>query len=235
MAIFIDGDDTLWGMQSVYFEARDLLVDFCRKRGVPHEYAVERFTEIDMERTKRNGGFDRLEFHLSILGAAKEFATEYGFELTLQDRKYLQFIGTAPYQSKPELIPQSQGTVLDALEKLKQLDRLILYTAGRPDVQWRKADRAGVLSFFDNYVVLPNKNTLLLRGLLETYNLRPEGTTVIGNSLRSDIYPAIGCGCGAIYIPNGGWEYDKTARFDGYVQLKEFREVEATLVSAKRA
>jgi hypothetical protein len=50
-------------------------------------------------------------------------------------------------------------------------------------------------------------------------------SVVVGNSLRSDIYPALDVGCHAVYIPNGGWDYDKVPTRSGYIQLTELSEL----------
>jgi hypothetical protein len=74
MYILLDGDDTLWGMQHIYFAARDKFLDLCAKNGIDRIAAGRRFAEIDLARAIRNGGFDRLEFGQSMIETYRELA-----------------------------------------------------------------------------------------------------------------------------------------------------------------
>ncbi|HEY7414878.1 MAG TPA: HAD family hydrolase [Ktedonobacteraceae bacterium] len=235
MYILFDGDDTLWGMQHVYYEARDKFLDLCKRQGINRADAERRFAEIDLERAIRNGGFDRLEFGQSMLDTYKELCMLYGAKYTTEIHADIVDLGEIPYRKRVRLIPQSEYDVAEVLNRLSSHrtilggppvgHTLMLYTSGRPDVQWRKAKETGLLKFFTNYIVLPNKNATLLRGILETYSIDPLDAVVVGNSLRSDIYPALEVGCHAVFIPNGGWAYDKVPTRPGYLQLTELSEL----------
>lgn len=102
---------------------------------------------------------------------------------------------------------QPYPSVLSLLSELKKdCDMLNILTAGDPEIQEMRVDDANLRSYFDSVVVVPLKNPETMKKYLSD----KEGYqhVMIGNSLRSDIYPALECGMIAIHIESGGWFYD---------------------------
>lgn len=97
-----------------------------------------------------------------------------------------------------------------AIETLIKLNergyKKIIITAGHNRIQNRKLKLTRMSRFFDEIYVTYDKS-LILKDLADKY--RKENLVMIGNSLRSDINPALELGIEAVYIPRGAWHQFK--------------------------
>ncbi len=97
-----------------------------------------------------------------------------------------------------ELIPDVAAT-LDALSVRHDV---LLLTKGDPVEQQRKIDASGLADHFRRAVVVPEKEPSVYAELAEAEGLDPARTWMIGNSIKSDVNPALAVGMGAVFIPN---------------------------------
>jgi len=95
---------------------------------------------------------------------------------------------------------------IETLEALKEqgIYQLRLLTVGTEAIQSKKIHRTGLNKFFQeiHFVVDGDKKAVLSR-LADEYGI--ENITMVGNSIRSDINPALEVGVRAVYIPRGSW------------------------------
>lgn len=99
---------------------------------------------------------------------------------------------------------------IETLENLKQDGRytLMLVTAGTQDVQLSKAVKTDLHKFFTQvFCVINGAKKAPLGELAKKYGQR--NVIMIGNSIRSDINPALEIGIKALYIPRGSWHLFK--------------------------
>jgi putative hydrolase of the HAD superfamily len=104
-----------------------------------------------------------------------------------------------------ELIPHARQT-LDFL--VAQKDELYLLTAGDESLQRKKIGFYNLPNWFgDKTFVTPNHKK---EKILEISSSRDKKNVwFVGNSIRSDINPALESGIGAVYIPFESWEFDQ--------------------------
>jgi putative hydrolase of the HAD superfamily len=109
--------------------------------------------------------------------------------------------------------PAVMEGALEALEKLVRNLPTILYSqASHPDYQLQRIRDAGVLQVLgeDRVLITPRKTPEAFLDALSRFGVeRPSETTMIGNSLRSDINPALLAGADALLVePYEMWFYD---------------------------
>lgn len=92
--------------------------------------------------------------------------------------------------------------VTDTLEKLTAVHDLYLVTKGHPEEQRAKIDRSGIADRFLAAIVVDDKSVYTYRDIVRERRLDSTTTWMIGNSLRSDINPAIRAGLNAIFVPH---------------------------------
>ena len=87
---------------------------------------------------------------------------------------------------------------------------LYLHTGGDEANQRRKITQLELTAYFENRVFISqHKDTIALSDILKTIDADPEITWMVGNSLRTDIVPALQMDINAIYIPaESEWKYN---------------------------
>jgi putative hydrolase of the HAD superfamily len=78
---------------------------------------------------------------------------------------------------------------------------------GKPDIkgdlldQETKMERSGLAGCFESIEVVSHKTPQSYKRILERHSIRPERFLMVGNSLKSDILPALELGAWAVHIP----------------------------------
>jgi putative hydrolase of the HAD superfamily len=111
---------------------------------------------------------------------------------------------------------QDPPLVAGALETLQRLRRrgakLALLTKGDHDLQVRRVERSGIAEWFDVIRIVPEKPSQAFREIVAALEVAPVNAWSVGNSVRSDILPAIEAGLRAVWIDAHVWEHE---RFEG--------------------
>ena len=68
---------------------------------------------------------------------------------------------------------------------------------------------------------MPHKTEKDLAALIAKLGIRPEEAVSVGNSLRSDVNPALAIGMNAIWIDQHVWEYERSEIAPGLGRLLE--------------
>jgi putative hydrolase of the HAD superfamily len=219
--IAFDADDTLWDCQSHFEEVEEhlysLIAPYCEnpKREL---FVTESGNMADM-------GYGCKAFTISILETAMRVA---GNDLSismlddlLKDCKRLLHLPATP-------LPE----VVETLEKLtarKGADqRLVVFTKGELQDQENKLSRSGLLRYFDDVEITSNKTQAEFLALCEHQHIHPSELVMVGNSLKSDIAPALAIGASAIYIPfHVTWQLEAVEDFDHekMVKIEHFSEI----------
>lgn len=102
---------------------------------------------------------------------------------------------------------------LEALRELRNHVPTVIYSqASHPEYQLGRMMEAGVTRILaeDRICITPRKTPASYRAAIESFGAEdPSMTLMIGNSLRSDINPALEAGAQAILVePYEMWEYD---------------------------
>jgi putative hydrolase of the HAD superfamily len=114
---------------------------------------------------------------------------------------------------------------LETLIKLKDRGyNMHLITLGLDRIQNRKIQLTRLDRYFKNVHVARTDKNDILSGIISTYGR--ENVVMVGNSMRSDINPALNLGIDAYYIPRGNWHRFKAEPFNSnYHELKYIDEL----------
>jgi putative hydrolase of the HAD superfamily len=127
------------------------------------------------------------------------------------------------YDNIPESIP--------VLKELKnQGYNMIILTAGAENVQRRKIEQSGAIDYVDDVYVFSQKTPQTLKTIMEKY--RFNDYVMIGNSLKSDIYPALENNAWGFHYEQATWEadhYNINKNHEKYVHLSSLKEVPVKL------
>jgi putative hydrolase of the HAD superfamily len=107
--------------------------------------------------------------------------------------------------------------VEEALRRLHD-DRqytLVCFTKGELQDQENKLRRSGLLQYFDDVEITSDKGQKEFLALCEHQGIHPSELLMVGNSLKSDIAPALAIGAWAVHIPfHVTWQLEVHEDFD---------------------
>lgn len=211
-AIVFDADDTLWATQELYDDAKARFFSLLAALGHDPSTVAGRFAEIDV-RNVSGFGFARARFPTSMRETYEFFCAAAGQPARDDLRAQVTSIGESVFDAKPVV----RADAAEVLSLLQPMYRLVLFTAGDTDVQWSRVHHSGLESYFERIRVVTEKTTQTWGDLLRDERLRPSGTWSVGNSVRSDINPAVHLGLRAVLVSAGMWEYERAEVRDGAV------------------
>ena len=189
--IAFDADDTLWDCQS-HFEAVEnhlyrLIAPYCEDPA-KELYHTESNNMADL-------GYGCKAFTISIIetalrvGGAHLSHTQLA-ELLAHSKQLLHLPATP--------LPEVEET----LQRLQAYPyRLVVFTKGELQDQENKLYRSHLDKYFSHVEITSNKTETEFSQLCERLEVLPSQFLMVGNSLKSDIAPALNIGAWAIHIP----------------------------------
>lgn len=191
--IGFDADDTLWHNERFFRVTQDrfatLLADHV-DRGHLHErlLAAER-------RNLGHYGFGIKGFVLSMIETAIEVTEE---KVPASVIRELIEAGQEMLSHPIELLPGAR----DAVEALAGTHRILLITKGDLLDQERKLAQSGLGEMFDGVEIVSHKTAPVYGRIFARHGEGADRSLMVGNSLRSDVIPAIEAGGWGIHVPH---------------------------------
>ncbi len=227
--IAFDADDTLWDCQGHFEVVMQRLYDELtpwvdRETATLELFATER-------KNMRLLGYGVKAFTLSMLETAMRVSRHQMPAATIND--ILQQCYTLLEFPCPPL-PEVEDTLRSLRSRISnhdsQVSTLVVFTKGELLDQEHKLQRSGLAPFFDHVEITSDKGEPEFRALCHKLGVRPEEMLMVGNSLKSDIAPALAIGCQAVYIPfhvtwqlehHDHFEHERMVQIDHFGQLLE--------------
>jgi putative hydrolase of the HAD superfamily len=190
--IGLDADDTLWHNETLFRLTHErfnaLLAPWADAPQVEDALAtVER-------RNLATYGYGAKGFTLSMLETALELSRSQAPATVLAE---ILASGRELMRHPVEPLPG----VADALEKLAATAPLVLITKGDMFHQESKLAASGLGSFFSGVEIVSEKTADTYRRAFARHGFAPHDALMAGNSVKSDVLPALEAGCAAVLIP----------------------------------
>ena len=222
--IAFDADDTLWDCQSHFEEVENhlyrLIAPYCE---VPAQelYKTESGNMADL-------GYGCKAFTISIIETALRVAGDHlsAAELSelLSHSKSLLHLPATPLPG-----------VVETLQRLQAYPyRLVVFTKGELQDQENKLRRSGLTRYFSHVEITSDKTEKEFQELCEHLGILPSELLMVGNSLKSDIAPALNVGARAIHIPfHVTWqlEHFDDIEHERLIKISHFNEIISTINS----
>lgn len=192
-AIGFDADDTLWQNEQFYrlteTRFRELLGDHAEGADLSARLlAAER-------RNLAAYGFGIKGFTLSMIETAIDVTQGRVPATVIAD---ILSAGREMLAHPVETLPHARET----LAALAGRYRIILITKGDLFDQERKLAQSGLGDLFDAVEIVSDKNAATYERIFRRHGDGPERAMMIGNSLKSDVIPAIEAGGWGVHIPH---------------------------------
>jgi putative hydrolase of the HAD superfamily len=191
--IGFDADDTLWQNEHFYrlteTHFTKLLADFADGASIS-----ERLLAAE-KRNLQHYGFGIKGFTLSMIETAIEIT-----EGKVPASVIAQILDTGrDLLSHPvETMPHARET----LAALADTYLLVMITKGDLFDQERKLAQSGLGDFFHAVEIVSDKTAVTYRRIFSKIGGGPERAMMVGNSLKSDIVPAIAAGSYGVFVPH---------------------------------
>jgi putative hydrolase of the HAD superfamily len=190
----LDGDDTLWRNEEYFLGTLEAF------RGLIAPY-VNGEVDIDerLEANERTNleffGYGVKGYTLSLIETAIDVT---GGRVTSDVIRDLLELGKAMLGQPVELIEGVAETIPILAERYK----LIVITKGDLWNQEQKLARSGLADLMFGVEIVAEKDLATYRRILHRYDIDPATFVMVGNSVRSDILPALEAGGRAVHIPH---------------------------------
>ncbi|SDT54720.1 putative hydrolase of the HAD superfamily [Paenibacillaceae bacterium GAS479] len=230
--ILFDLDDTLIHCNKYFNLVIDQFVDamlvwFASYPDLTETVIRQKQSEIDIAGVQASG-FKSDHFPQSFLDTYIDFSRLTGRSEDSNEIDLLWSMGQSVYEQEAEPYPDMEQTLESLLAAGHELH---LYTGGEPLIQQRKVDRLQLQRFFGERIYIrQHKNTDALEQILIDGGFDRANTWMIGNSIRTDVVPALTTGIHAIHVEaKTEWLYNiihiDVEPKGAFLQLQHLRDV----------
>ena len=191
--IGFDADDTLWQNEQFFRmterQFAELLADFAEA-----DHLSERLLQAE-RRNLGHYGFGIKGFTLSMIETAIEVTDGKVPSRVIAD---ILDAGREMLRHPVETLPHARETLM----ALAGSHRLVLITKGDLFDQERKVAASGLGDLLDAVEIVSDKKADTYRTLFARHGDGPEHAMMVGNSLKSDVIPAIEAGGWGVHVPH---------------------------------
>ncbi len=215
--IGFDADDTLWENEQFFRMTQDqfagLLADFAEA-----DHLRARLLAAE-KRNLGHYGFGIKGFVLSMIEVAIEVTEERVPASVIRE---LIGAGQDMLQHPIELLPHAQK----AVEQLADSHRILLITKGDLLDQERKLAQSGLGELFHSVEILSHKTPGAYENIFTRHGDGPAAAMMVGNSLRSDVIPALNAGSWGVFVPHDlTWVMEHDVRPSGHERFHEITDL----------
>jgi putative hydrolase of the HAD superfamily len=212
--IGFDADDTLWHHERYFQLTETKFQELLRPYADPHH-----LSEHLLAAERRNVlhyGFGVKGFMLSMIETAVD----------VTDGKVPGSVIGQVIEAGREMLRHPIDTMPEAEPTLRALSAsytLVLITKGDLFDQERKLAASGLGDYFDAVEIVSDKTAAVYDRLFRRHGEGPKNAMMVGNSLASDVVPALEAGAWGVHVPSGhNWALD---HHDGPADTARFRTI----------
>lgn len=198
--IGFDADDTLWQNETFFRLTQERFLQVLQDHADPHQ--LRERLEAAERRNLDYYGFGVKGFTLSMIETAVEVTEGRIPARVIGD---LVAMGRQLLEHPMELLPHARATVT----VLAQDYRLVLITKGDLLHQERKLAQSGLGDLFDGVEIVSDKTEATYRAAFARHGTGADQAMMVGNSLKSDVIPALTAGAWGVHVPHEHeWAYE---------------------------
>lgn len=187
-----DADDTLWHNETIFRLSEARFLELLSEAG-QSEVLASALLETE-RRNLRFYGYGIKGFTLSMIETALQVTEGKVSSSVIAE---ILAVGREMMTHPLECLPQVRQT----LETLSERFRLVLITKGDLFDQERKVAESGLGDLFVAVEIVSEKTEKTYAQAFSRHGTGPEHALMVGNSLRSDVIPALQAGCWGVHIP----------------------------------
>ena len=220
--IAFDADDTLWDCQSHFEEVENMLYNIIGPYCMDPKHELFVTESNNME----DLGYGCKAFTISVMETALRVC---GNDLSATQLSELLEAGKHLLQLPATPLPGVEETLqrLSVACRTSTL-KLVCFTKGELQDQENKLRRSGLGKYFDHVEITSDKTEKEFLALCRHLDIEPQELLMVGNSLKSDIAPALAIGAQAVHIPfhvTGQLEVHEDIEHERMVKLESISQL----------
>jgi putative hydrolase of the HAD superfamily len=220
--VLFDFDDTLVETTIHFNHAKKKFAGIMSSLDFPAAEALETLNQIDIRNVKHCGGFFKECFPHALGETYDYYCKHLKREINPGLRKEIEDLGWQVYDH-PVKTMKNAGIVL---KELHNRYPLYLATRGEPGVQKARLEQSGLACWFKKIYVLAQKDKDTYLSIAKEQKITPRYSWIVGNSMKSDINPAIKAGFNGIYIHHPHtWDYETEEPIGGHIEAESIMDV----------
>lgn len=192
--IGFDADDTLWQNEAFFGLTQDRFLSLLADHAAPDHLAAR--LEAAERRNLGHYGYGVKGFTLSMIETAIEVTEGRVPAMVIAE---LLAAGRQMLEHPIELLPQVRATVTG----LAASCRVILITKGDLLDQERKLAQSGLGDLFAAVEIVSDKTKASYLQIFARHGTGADQVLMVGNSLKSDVIPALAAGAWGVHVPHG--------------------------------
>ncbi len=192
--IGFDADDTLWQNEAFFRLTQDRFATLLADHAEP-AHLHDRLLAAE-RRNIGHYGFGVKGFTLSMIETAIEVTDGRVPASVIAD---LIAAGREMLEHPIDLLPHARATVTDLAARF----RVVLITKGDLLDQERKLAQSGLGDLFHGVEIVSHKTRAAYTAIFARHGTGADQAMMVGNSLKSDVIPALEAGSWGIHIPHG--------------------------------
>ncbi|GFE64863.1 HAD family hydrolase [Litoreibacter roseus] len=217
--IGFDADDTLWQNEEFFRLTQDHFAALLSDYADP-DHLSERLLQAERKNLGQYG-FGIKGFVLSMIETAIEVTDK-----TVPATVISQIIeaGQEMLRHPIHLLPHAEETVGKLAERFK----LVLITKGDLLHQEQKLAQSGLGEMFDAVEIVSDKTPQTYIRAFMRHGDGPDRAMMVGNSMKSDVVPAIDAGGWGVHVPaRYEWEMEKADAPEGHPRFRVLKDLGA--------
>ena len=191
--IAFDADDTLWHNEEKFCQAEqglaELLAEFAAP-GAVHDAVLEA-----ERRNLKLYGYGSKGFTLSMIETAIDIS---GGRASTAVIRRIVGIGREMLGHPLRLLPSARH----AVGELSKEFTVVMISKGDLHEQERKLAQSGLRELFHGVEIVSEKTAQIYRRIFQEYGDGPRSSMMVGNSIKSDVAPALEAGSWGVHIPH---------------------------------
>src|ERR1700681_2560660 len=206
LGIVFDGDDTLWNTEQLYDDARSFAREIVAGSGLDPAARAALDRRIDVENVATLG-YSTERFPPSCAQAYEEICRQEGVAPDSLVAEWIRRAASSVFACAPSVVSGARETL--TLFRARGT-RLGLLTKGDHQVQHCRIEQSGFSDLFDVIQIVSEKTPATIQEVVTSLGVEPGAAWMVGNSVRSDVLPAIAAGVKAVWINAHVWEHERT-------------------------
>lgn len=215
--VAFDADDTLWQNEQFFKLTQERFADLLKDFADPAD--LEARLLAAERRNLGHYGFGIKGFVLSMIETALDVTEE---RVPASVVRELITAGQEMLRHPIHLLPHAR----EAVEALSESHRILLITKGDLLDQERKLAQSGLGELFDGVEIVSDKTQATYESIFAKHAGGAGAGVMVGNSLRSDVIPALEAGAWGVHVPHAlTWDYEKGEAPLGHARFREIADL----------
>jgi putative hydrolase of the HAD superfamily len=194
----------------LYDRARSHAARIVAAAGLPANLWEETERKLDVANVARFG-LSRLRFPASCVEAYRQVAASSGTAVSDTIERRIRTAAEWVFRATAPTVPGARSV----LTAVRRYYRTVLLTQGEPEVQRQRITTSGLVDLFDTVEIVDTKQPSVFAATLTAMAAEPSASWMVGNSVRSDINPAVASGMNAIWVDAHVWEHERNYQLVG--------------------